>query len=182
MRSFCGRLAGEGYLALAPDLCHGDTASTIEEAERLRSRLKKAAVSALIAQASERLWSACGRGDHRIGVVGFSLGGYWGFHLAEESEVPIGATAVFYATRNGVYTRSRSAFQIHLAERDDYVAATGVKRLQKALGGANSESEFYTYPGTTHWFFEDDRPGAFNAEAAELAWTRLLSFLKRHVR
>lgn len=35
------------------------------------------------------------------------------------------------------------------------------------------------YPGTGHWFYEPDRPQAYNPPAASLAWDRTLDFLKR---
>ena len=37
---------------------------------------------------------------------------------------------------------------------------------------------FHRYSGTGHWFFEPDRPQAYNQEAASLAWDRTLAFLK----
>jgi carboxymethylenebutenolidase len=39
--------------------------------------------------------------------------------------------------------------------------------------------EFHRYPGTGHWFFEEDVKQAFNAKAAALAWDRTLAFLRR---
>jgi carboxymethylenebutenolidase len=178
----CDRLASEGFVALAPDLYHGATASTIEEAERLRAKLKKDVATQEITQAAEYLCMSCGGNERGIGVVGFSLGGHWALWLADQSSSPVTATVVFYGTRNGDYTQSRSAFQFHLAESDDYVAASAVKKLQKSLKAAGKEAESHTYAGTTHWFFESDRADAYNAQAAELAWGRTIEFLKKHVR
>jgi carboxymethylenebutenolidase len=38
---------------------------------------------------------------------------------------------------------------------------------------------FYRYPGVGHWFFEPDRPDAYDEAAAGLAWERTVEFLKR---
>jgi carboxymethylenebutenolidase len=180
-RGFCDRLAGEGLTVTAPDLYHGATAATIEEARKLKGRLKQETVMQEIRQAAEHLCATPGAGTQGIGVVGFSLGGYWALWLAEQPAVPVVATAVFYGSRGGEYTASRSAFQFHLAETDPYVSASGVKSLQKSLKKAGREAEFHTYPGTTHWFFESDRPEAYQARAARLAWDRLLAFFTHHL-
>jgi len=176
-RTFCDRLAQEGFVALAPDLYHGATAATIEEAKKLRGKLKQETVAAEITRAAEHLRAICGAGQ--IGVVGFSLGGYLALWLADQQASPVAATVVFYASRNGDYIASPSAFQFHLAETDDYVAASGVKKMQKSLQTAGKEAEFYTYAGTTHWFFESDRADAYDAPAAELAWRRTIEFLHK---
>ena len=91
------------------------------------------------------------------------------------------ATVVFYGTRNGDYSTSQSAFQFHLAETDEYVATSGVKKLQKSLAAADKVAAFHTYPGTSHWFFESDRPEAYKPEAAQLAWIRSIEFLKLYI-
>lgn len=181
IRGFCDRLAAEGYLALAPDLYHGETASTIAEAKKLRSKLRQDTVTKEITRAARDLQELTGGGHQVIGTVGFSLGGYWALWLADQAVVPIGATVVFYGSRPGDYTRTPAAFQIHLAEKDDYVPASGVKKLAKTLKAAGKQAEFHTYPGTTHWFFESDRGEAFNPQAAEVAWTRMRSFLQGHL-
>lgn len=180
-KDLCDRLAGEGFFVLAPDLYHGKIAATIEEAKKLRSKLKQEAVAQEITQAAEQLHQVCCIAGQGLGVIGFSLGGYWGLWLAEQQSRLVTATVVFYGTRNGDYSTSQSAFQFHLAETDEYVTASGVKKLQKSLSAADKVATFYTYPGTGHWFFESDRPDAYNPQAAQLAWNRSVEFLKLYI-
>ena len=54
-KDFCKRLVGVGFVALAPDLYHGNIATTNEEAKQLRSKLKREQVSADILSAVEQL-------------------------------------------------------------------------------------------------------------------------------
>ncbi len=182
IKEFSDRLAKEGFVVLAPDLYYGAVASTIEQAKKLRAKLKKQVVAKEITQAAEHLCTIGGTSPRGIGVIGFSLGGYWALWLADQKSIPVAATVVFYASRNGDYRSSRSAFQFHLAETDDYVAESGVKKLEKSLRVAGKPAEFYSYAGTTHWFCEHDRTNAYHAESAKLAWDRTVDFLKAHTR
>ena len=179
LRGFCDRLAGAGFTVLAPDLYHGAIATTIDEAKKLRGKLKGETAAREVGEAAGQLQSLCG--NQGIGLVGFSLGGYWGLWLAEQAAGPVRAAVIFYGARQGDYAASPAAFQFHLAEHDDYVADSGVKKLRKQLQAAGKEAEFHTYADTGHWFFESDRPEAFHAEAAELAWQRTVEFLTKHV-
>jgi dienelactone hydrolase len=95
-------------------------------------------------------------------VIGFSMGGRWALGLAEQRPDLLSATVVFYGSRGGDYAASQSAFQFHLAEIDPYVAYSGVKKLQKSFARAGKEAEFYRYPGTAQWFYEDDRLDAYD--------------------
>jgi carboxymethylenebutenolidase len=98
--------------------------------------------------------------------------------LSVEYPEVFAAVVVFYGTRGGDYAPAQAAYLGHFAESDEWVAASGVKALQKALRAANRPATFYTYPGTGHWFFEADRPDAYQADAAELAWQRTVEFLR----
>ena len=178
IKDLCDRLAGEGFLVLAPDLYHGKTAATVEEAKKLRSKLKQETVAQEIAQAADQLHRVCCVSGQGLGVMGLSLGGYWGLWLAEQKPSLVTATVVFYGTRNGDYSTCQSAFQFHLAETDEYVAVAGVKKMQKSLAAADKVAAFYTYPGTGHWFLESDRLDAYNLPAAQQAWNRSVEFLK----
>jgi carboxymethylenebutenolidase len=86
---------------------------------------------------------------------------------------------VFYAARSGDFSKSQSRFLGHFAETDEWVSAAGLKKVKKALETAGKDFVFHNYPGTTHWFFEEDRVDAFDPKAADLAWTRTLEFLQK---
>jgi len=179
-KGLCDRLADEGFLALAPDLYQGKIATTIPEAKKLRTKMKRDIVSSEILQAVEHLCAQAAIQGQPIGVIGFSLGAYWALWLAEQKPEVIAATVLFYGSRGGKYTGKSSAFLGHFAEADQYVAESGRKKLEKSLKAAGHEVAFHVYPGSGHWFFENDRP-AFNPEAAALAWDRTLAFLNAHL-
>ncbi len=177
-RKMCDRLADAGFVAVAPDLFDGETADTPADAERLRSMRRSDHRWATIGTAIRRL-RRISLPDQPIGVVGLSLGGHWALFLAQQGRLPIGATVVYYAVRGGDYRSSHSAFQVHLAQDDEYVTTSGVMRLRRKLETAGRPAEFYEYPGTHHWFCDGDRPDSFDPAAAELAWDRTLDFLSR---
>lgn len=174
----CDDLAGHGYAAVAPDLYGGELAATAEQAAELRGRRRSTPMWRQIVAAVERTRSECGA--NAVGQIGYSMGGHWALWLAKQSrpEIPlIAATTVFYATRAGDFSASRSAFQFHLAESDPFVSEGGIARQQRQLQAAGRSAEFHRYPGTGHWFVEPDRPEAYRQDAAELAWRRTLDFL-----
>ncbi|MBM3470257.1 MAG: dienelactone hydrolase family protein [Armatimonadetes bacterium] len=183
-RGFCDRLAGQGFVALAPDLFDGKVATTITQAKELRAKTtaarKESAYKYLIRMISVLLGEPAVRGPD-IGVIGFSMGGHWAYWLAQRPELPIAATVTFYAARNGDYATTSSDFLAHFAETDEWVSAAGIRKLERSLTAAGRTVFFYTYPGTGHWFFEQDRVDAFDPEAAALAWDRTLLFLKERL-
>ncbi len=180
-RHCCDRLAHAGFVAAAPDLYHGAIATTIAEAQRLRATLKRPVAFQTILQAAHSLQTHPAVPSDTIGSIGFSLGGHYALWLAEQPTASVSATVTFYGTRGGDYTQSRSAFLGHFAEHDAWVAASGVRKLERTLRAAGREATFHTYPDTAHWFAEEDRPDVYHAEAAQLAWQRTITFLRAHV-
>jgi carboxymethylenebutenolidase len=88
-RGVSDRLASEGFVALAPDLYNGKTASTIDEAKRLRSKAKSLVVQKELNGAIDLLSSLFAVSGERIGVLGFSLGAYWGMGLPHRDPVKL---------------------------------------------------------------------------------------------
>ncbi len=184
-KELCDRLATAGFVAFAPDLYGGATASTRDGAKALMSKLSEKAASEDIVRSVKALQVQPGvRGKHP-GVIGFSLGAFWALWLAQEIPADLGAVVLFYGTREGNYERgfaaTKAAFLGHFAEKDEFESPASVQELEKLLRTNGRDVTFYTYPGTSHWFFEKDRPDAYDSKSADIAWQRTLQFLTNHL-
>lgn len=183
-RQACDQLAAAGFVALAPDLYHGKTATTVEEAQALATALgqEEQRVRGDIAGALQYLRHngatrpADGRGA--FGAVAFSMGGAYALDLSVNQPDEIAAVVVFYTTYPGLdYARAKAAYLFHFAENDPYEPDESVAEMERDLQAAGRQATFYTYPGTTHWFFEANRPDAYDAAATAQAWERTIAFL-----
>jgi carboxymethylenebutenolidase len=179
-RGFCDRLAQEGFVALAPDLFSGKIARTTAEAQQHLSEWdEEQAVPPIVLPAVEELSQHPAVTGNGLGVVGFSMGGYWSLWLAQKKPDLVRAVTLFYGTNGGGgdFAQSKAAYLGHFAEADPYESAEGIQALEKRLRDEKRPTTFYTYAGTGHWFFENDRPDAYHAQAAALAWERTIAFL-----
>jgi carboxymethylenebutenolidase len=182
-RQVCDRLAREGFVALAPDLYHGKTTASVEEADALVEALNQdeervrgdIAGSVQVLRQHEATHQEDGRG--KLAVVGFSLGGAYALDMSVTLAQEIAAVVTFYASYPGLdYGGANAAYLCHFAEDDPFEPAESVAEMEQELQAARRPFTFYTYPGTKHWFFEENRP-EYDAEAARLAWERTIQFL-----
>ena len=181
-RDFCDRLAQQGFVALAPDLFSGKVARTIAEAEQHLSEFNEEQdAPPIVLSAVENLRKHAAVSANGLGVIGFSLGASWALWLAQQKPEWMRAVILFYGTNGGGgdFRQSKASFLGHFAEKDPYESEEVIQALEDNLRGANRPTTFFTYPRTGHWFFENDRPDAYNPAAASLAWDRTLAFLKR---
>jgi carboxymethylenebutenolidase len=177
-RRVCDRLAQRNIAALAPDLYHGAVAPTDDEARRLRGELDAERALREIKTAIDFLRSHPAVLGDRVGMVGFSLGGYLALRSVRVNPSLVRAVVLFYATDGGDFRGAQASFLGHFATGDGcWAGARAVRSLEARLRAAGCEVIFHTYPGTEHSFFEADRHQAHNARAAELAWQRTVGFL-----
>ncbi len=181
VKRLCDRLAFEGLTAFAPDVYQGNVARSIAEAKYLRDQLDRDRVAATLTSALAFLRGQAALTSPRIGLLGLSLGATYALRLSVTRAQDIAAVVAFYGTSGGKFDKSEAAYLGHFAEQDPYASATAVAGLESRLRAAKRPVEFYTYPGTSHWFFEDDQPGAYHAAAAQKAWSRTLRFLHKQL-
>jgi carboxymethylenebutenolidase len=184
VKAFCTRLAQSGFVAFAPDLYHGKVADTIAGAEALGSALDANHLKAEAEAADATLFlnERVGRAERGLAVIGFSLGAYYALNLAAAHPEHIHSIVIFYGTDGTMgsdFSNSKAEYLGHFAEKDEFEPQSNVDHLEESLRRVGRRVTFYRYSGTGHWFFESDRPQAYNQAAASLAWDRTLAFLKR---
>ena len=75
----------------------------------------------------------------------------------------------------------QAALQLrHFAPGDDWEPDEEVAAMEASIRRGGRDITAYRYPGTSHWFFEPDRP-EYDAAPAELAWTRTIAFLREQL-
>lgn len=181
IKAFCTRLAESGFAVFAPDLYHGKLADSIPAAEALGSALdaNHLQAKAEIAESATFLRQSAAQPGRGLAVIGFSLGAYYALDLSAAASDLIRDVVVFYGTGPADFSSSKAAYLGHFAENDEYEPQSNVDELEETLRRAMRPVTFYRYAGTGHWFFEPDRPQAYNPAAASLAWERTLAFLRR---
>ncbi len=177
------RFAREGFVALAPDLYQGKTAKSPDEAGKLMMALDIAKTEADLAAAAERLAHEPWVQGRRLGIVGFCMGGQLALYAATRNR-RIGAVVDFY----GIHREAKPDFAALRAPvlgffggKDGSVTPERVAELERALAAAGVAHDLIVYPEAQHAFFNDTRPEVYDARLADLAWTQMLRFFRRHL-
>ena len=178
IKQVCTRLSEAGFTAFAPDLYHGQLATTIPEAKRLSQALDDRQAYADVVRAADFLSERAAQGNEGLAVIGFSMGSSFGLSLSAADPGRIRAVVTFYGAGEGDFSQSKASYLGHFADLDEYEPEEYIIGLEQLLRDAGRPVTFHRYPDTSHWFFEPDRSDVYNPGAAALAWDRTLVFLK----
>ncbi|MBV8461751.1 MAG: dienelactone hydrolase family protein [Acidimicrobiales bacterium] len=182
----CDRFAESGFTALAPDLFHGTTVPLTEpdEAARQMMAMKLDGAAKELSGAVDELRRRTGRDD--VGAIGFCMGGGLALVLGAQRPDAVSAVVAAYGVipwpdAQPDYSKLNAAVQIHAAEGDDFFTPDAARALESQLTALGKRAELFTYAGVGHAFFNDDRPEAYDRDAANTLWERSVSFLRANL-
>ncbi len=181
IRSLADRLAQEGFLVIAPDLYHGKLAKDAAEAGALMTALDTSAAVKEIGATAEFL-KAHARGNGKVGVIGFCMGG--ALALASACHLDgLSAVVPFYGLppeEKVDYAKVSAPILMHVAKRDASVTVEKAEAVKKKLEAAGKSITLEIYEAD-HAFVNDTRPEVYDEKNAKLAWSRSVEFLKKNL-
>lgn len=192
MRGLAEKLAAEGYLVLVPDMFwrlerrfERKDESGMQDAFALVSKFDAANAVEDI-NAAHRHLLAMPECTGKVGAAGFCLGGGLAFAAAATSRVDgrgIDAAVPYYGSAINsmldLAPQITCPIMFHYGQDDPFIPPDRIDEVERVMA---------SYPGTIfhryaagHAFSNWDAPSMYQAEAAELAWSRTLAFLGEHL-
>ena len=183
IKDVADRFAAAGCVALAPDLYHGETTKSPDEAGKLMMALNIAETEKDLRGAVQYLLGHTATTGEKAGTVGFCMGGMLSLFAATKNP-QVGACVVFYGIHPAVKLDLDGLHAPVLglyAAQDNFVPPAAVHKLEKELQEAGKPAEMIIYPDADHAFFNDTRPEVYRAADAADAWQRVLEFYRQHL-
>ncbi len=177
------RVALEGFLAIAPDLLSplGGTPSNEDTARDMIGRLDgRQTVQNLVFAVTFLKRHPNGTG--KVGAIGFCWGGSRVGELAVNAP-DLDAAVVYYGSqpKGDEVERIRAPLLLHYAGLDAGINA-GIPAFEAALRKASKRYVLHMYEGANHGFNNDTSEARYNKQAADLAWSRTIAFLKENLK
>lgn len=181
----CAALAMAGFVGLAPDIFHvvPDDATPAQMNSVLAGRTDKDYLADIRTGASFlRRHEAVAPGP--LGILGFCSGGRRALLYAAAYD-DIGAVVSFHAASTSTAAEVAGLTvptQLHHGTADRVSPPSVSQTLEKALRARGTPVELFLYDGADHGFLAYTREPEYDAKAAQLAWSRTVTFLSRRLR
>jgi carboxymethylenebutenolidase len=178
------RFAAAGFIAIAPDLYHGETTKSPDTATKLLMELDVERAGKEIAGAGAYLLQRPECSSKKYGVIGFCMGGALAQYAATNDAQNVGVAVSFYGGFKKVEPKwedLQAAILLIYGENDKGVPAESGRELHAKLQKLGKDAEIVVYPNADHAFFNDSRPEVHNPEAAQDAWKRTLELFRRNL-
>jgi carboxymethylenebutenolidase len=189
IRDVTRRFAGEGYVAIAPELFHRTgpgfegTYGDFSTVQPHMQALTQEGLTADIKATYDWLINDPGVNRAAICSTGYCLGGSTSF-LAD-AVVPLQASVSYYGGR--ISEMLDKAGDLHgpilmfWGGLDKHIGPEKYRAAEDALREAGKTYTNVVISDADHAFFNDSRPQVYNERASREAWALTLSFLKDHL-
>ena len=177
------RFTVDGFVALAPDLYHGQTTTSPDEAGKLMMALEIDEAEKDLRGGIDYLLSQSEVTGERVGTVGFCMGGQLALYAAC-ANAKVGACVDFYGIHPNVQLDLASLEAPVLgffAAQDSFVTPEVARKLETDLEAAGKQVEITIFEGADHAFFNDTRKDVYNAQYATECWQRMIQLYRRHL-
>ena len=184
IKEMASRLALAGFVALAPDLYHGELAGhdEMDKAGALMQSMPPDRAARDMSGAIDYLSSLDGVTGSGIGVVGFCMGGMLSFLIAAGRPDKVKAVVPFYGFPQGEmepdWSKLTAAISGHMAAHDDYFPPEAAAALEAKLRGMGKDVTLTVHPGTGHAFMAPHNAlGTLDEGVAAAVWPQVTAFL-----
>ncbi len=179
----CDRFAAEGFVAMAPDLYHGETTTEPDEAGKLMMALNVDAAVADMSGAIAFLQDHEATTSTHLGVTGFCMGGGLAMVVATARPAAFSACVPWYGLipwehSQPDWSKLQAPLRGNFAEDDEFFGPDKARALHKTLQDLGKDARIKIWPGVGHAFFNDTRPEVYDAETAKAAWAETVAFLR----
>jgi carboxymethylenebutenolidase len=189
IKEMADRLGKAGFVALAPDLYHGQLAGhdEMDKAAHLMQSMPADRAGRDMSGAIDFLASLPAVTSKSVGVVGFCMGGLLSFIIAAHRPDKVKAVVPFYGFPQGPsepdWSKIDATISGHMAENDDHFPAEAARALETKLRGMGKKVTLKVHPGTGHAFMGPHNAlGTLNETLAAQIWPEVVSFLKDNLR
>jgi carboxymethylenebutenolidase len=184
IKRVCDRLAAEGFVALVPDLYHGEFAehTEMDKAASLMTSMPMDRAARDMGGAIDALLANQSVSGEAVGVIGFCMGGMLALVVAAHHGERVAVVTPFYGAPLGEaepdWNNLSAPVLGHFAENDDFFPVEAVKQLGQKLEGMGKDVTFEVLPGVGHAFCNETNPlGTYDEGATEQVWDHTMEFL-----
>jgi len=179
IKAVAGRLAGDGYSALAVDLLSEEGGTPKVAAADVSSALTNAGPSRIRADLHAAVDELATRNPGaKLGLVGFCFGGTVVWDFLADAEPRLAAATPFYGTvpADVSFAKNKAAVLGIYGETDDRVNKTR-DAAKAALDKAGVAHDIKTYPGVGHAFYSDT-----GSQQSQAAYSDVLDWYGRYLK
>ena len=170
--------AEHGYVALAPDLYHGQVATVPAEAMKLARSLPRDRAIRDLKAAYDYLAAMPNVEKNKIGSIGWCMGGGYSLQLAIH-EPRLAACVIDYGeltTDPAEIKKIKAPLMGNFGAEDHVIQPSAVHAFEKALQAQGKTIDAKIYPGAGHAFENENNKAGYRPAATRDAKARALKF------
>jgi carboxymethylenebutenolidase len=197
-RDLAQRLSGERFAVLALDLYRHLDELKIDNPGAWMRGLSDPQILGDVQTGVDFLAANPMVGGHRVGVLGFCMGGMYAL-MAAATCTGLAASVPFYGllshqhgilhSETGLDRALKPKEPLAVArdlrcptlafygDRDEFVPLSDIEQLKDQFALSVHSAEVVIFPGAGHAFMNDTRPDAYRPDAAANAWRQMVAFL-----